>query len=319
MESDNGNTICKILAFRYCIFGRRYWLPSPGTWNSGGLAELSGNDFMVTLAAFMANPGSGSIEDYEAGAFMHELGHTLGLRHGGDQEDPSQPGRFNYKPNYFSVMNYSWCFPANWMPSADHRPGAQTWGQYFPDFSDRQLPTLRTSGLSERDGIQGQHNIWIPYGITPGSINCDSRVACTASQQESCVRLARFVGPVDWDNNCAQSPGMVPAVVNAINGTGAQLGDTLLGHNDWANLDYDFKDSANFADNAPAPLPPYSDINHDALAPFLGGETLATYRVFGGGCPGSQGNTITQAQSPPRLGDHFCWTFLHSPMTLRLS
>lgn len=30
---------------------------------------------------------------------MHELGHTLGLYHGGDEA-------VNFKPNYISIMNY---------------------------------------------------------------------------------------------------------------------------------------------------------------------------------------------------------------------
>ena len=39
----------------------------------------------------------------QAGTFMHELGHNLGLRHGGTDES-------NYKPNYLSVMNYAFQF-----------------------------------------------------------------------------------------------------------------------------------------------------------------------------------------------------------------
>src|SRR6185295_10405450 len=35
----------------------------------------------------------------QARTFMHELGHSLGLQHGGLDE-------VNYKPNHFSVMNY---------------------------------------------------------------------------------------------------------------------------------------------------------------------------------------------------------------------
>ena len=31
---------------------------------------------------------------------MHELGHNLGLHHGGDDG-------VNFKPNYLSIMNYS--------------------------------------------------------------------------------------------------------------------------------------------------------------------------------------------------------------------
>ncbi|MBK7585771.1 MAG: hypothetical protein IPI67_36990 [Myxococcales bacterium] len=38
--------------------------------------------------------------DEPAGSFMHELGHTLHLEHGGADS-------LNYKPNYPSVMNYS--------------------------------------------------------------------------------------------------------------------------------------------------------------------------------------------------------------------
>ena len=37
--------------------------------------------------------------DLEASIFMHELGHTLGLCHGGDE-------KVNFKPNYMSTMNY---------------------------------------------------------------------------------------------------------------------------------------------------------------------------------------------------------------------
>ena len=34
---------------------------------------------------------------------MHELGHNLGLRHGGGDD-------VNYKPNYLSIMNYAFQF-----------------------------------------------------------------------------------------------------------------------------------------------------------------------------------------------------------------
>jgi hypothetical protein len=35
----------------------------------------------------------------QASTIMHELGHNLGLQHGGNEAD-------NYKPNYWSIMNY---------------------------------------------------------------------------------------------------------------------------------------------------------------------------------------------------------------------
>lgn len=51
----------------------------------GGWGEVGGNDFIEY--------------NHDGGTLMHELGHTLNLRHGGNQDD-------NCKPNYVSVMNY---------------------------------------------------------------------------------------------------------------------------------------------------------------------------------------------------------------------
>lgn len=64
-----------------------------------GLAELGGNQFVYSLQGALAFSGPSSSAEKVAASFMHELGHTLGLDHGGID-------RFNYKPNYFSIMNY---------------------------------------------------------------------------------------------------------------------------------------------------------------------------------------------------------------------
>ena len=58
--------------------------------NMGG--QASGNDFVL----FNRN----------AGLLMHELGHTLGLGHGGPFRDEPTTNDVNCKPNYVSVMNY---------------------------------------------------------------------------------------------------------------------------------------------------------------------------------------------------------------------
>jgi hypothetical protein len=93
----------KEACFRYCVFGHSF-----GGTSSSGFAEISingtspvgGNDFAVTFGNW-ANVAP----DEQAGTFMHELGHTLGLLHGGNQVFVGMDHRYNCKPNYFSVMN----------------------------------------------------------------------------------------------------------------------------------------------------------------------------------------------------------------------
>ena len=65
--------------------------------------------------------------------FVHELGHALGLYHGGNT-------LHSFKPNHYSAMNYAW---AKW---ALVKP---TWEPY----SDRVQPPLNEGALSERAAL----------------------------------------------------------------------------------------------------------------------------------------------------------------------
>ena len=74
-----------------------------------GVAELPpfelGQNFVVALGGFLdlGLPSDARLR-FEAGTFMHELGHNLGLQHGGGLFGRGDDT--NYKPNYNSVMNY---------------------------------------------------------------------------------------------------------------------------------------------------------------------------------------------------------------------
>ncbi len=88
-------------AFHYVVSAHRFG--SATTSSSGISRDIGASDLLVTLGpVFEPGESSGTVEQ-QAGTLMHELGHNLGLRHGGADDR-------NYKANYLSVMNYAFQF-----------------------------------------------------------------------------------------------------------------------------------------------------------------------------------------------------------------
>ena len=87
--------------FHYMLFGTSQ--RDDGEGGSSGCAENPGNDSLMTLGGWNLKTdttvNSNILINFQSGTVMHEFGHNLGLKHGGDENE-------NYKPNYMSVMNY---------------------------------------------------------------------------------------------------------------------------------------------------------------------------------------------------------------------
>lgn len=79
--------------YRYAVFA---WDSGHGLGSSGRAEDIWANDFYVSLGSWGAD---GQRADIQTGTFMHELGHTLNLRHGGFENA-------NSKDNYNSIMHY---------------------------------------------------------------------------------------------------------------------------------------------------------------------------------------------------------------------
>lgn len=230
--------------FHYALFADTY-----GGSGSSGIAQgLPGDSFLVTDGA--AGWGSGGFSRrQESGTFMHELGHTLNLHHGGGGGDDGRD--IHYKPNYLSIMNYSW----------------QLGGRPL-DYSRSALPTLDESALSEQAGL----------GTAAPVVK---RFCANGSE------IVAAAGPnTDWNCNGTTDPGTVASSVNRDSAR-----DTLRGYQDWPNLVYDGGTVGAFGvddlnDQAPPPeMTPADELTVEELrdAHSLGGDGDGSVAVTGPG------------------------------------
>ena len=123
--------------FHYMFWGDYY-----GNTDSSGLGFWRYPGFMVTVGKTHWNNDKGNMSDIRVGTFIHELGHNLGLQHGGDVDEKGEKG----KPQYFSVMNYN--YQLTGVPKAD--------GTKYFGYLQQDMPTLKEWALDERKGFGPQ-------------------------------------------------------------------------------------------------------------------------------------------------------------------
>lgn len=157
--------------FHYMLWADDY----DNSCSSGNAFAIPNDTFIVTMGP---KCGWTTTENMNVGTFIHELGHDLGLTHGGTDH-------VNYKPNYLSVMNYAFQF--NGVP----RTSGANWFSY----SNFAPPALNERSLNESVGLNtSQASTWktswkCPNGTTRTSgaanagidWNCDGDTADTAS------------------------------------------------------------------------------------------------------------------------------------------
>lgn len=141
--------------FHYTLLPHRYNTND----SSSGQAQLPGGDLIVSLYCLNSDHNV-------AATIVHELGHNLGLHHGGDVDT-------NYKPNYNSVMNYLYQFDG---VDTDCNPS----GNGVIDYSRNRRITLDENALDERKGTCGT-TVWDWNGN--GSI--ESRVSKEINRDSS--------------------------------------------------------------------------------------------------------------------------------------
>jgi uncharacterized membrane protein len=235
----------KAKAYRYCIKADR-----SGPNSFGGCGQTPGDNFVIFTAGYpIIN---------EAAVFMHELGHNLGLRHGGCDG-------INGKANYPSIMNYTLLYRKDWNKAF--------WRLDFSRAGNTELADLDETSLNELAGIgtpageyQGYH---MPFGV-----NFDTGTAIARQ-----IRYVRLNGTaVDFG-----SPGgtgfqdglfspSIPQDLNYVVDPPAGVtipsapspGQTLLAWDDWANISLPL--AATLGPSAPAPSYPDDELTVEGAA-----------------------------------------------------
>lgn len=226
--------VAKKRAYRYCIFAHRLLGQVDGQpYYPSGRAELPGNDFIIALGGIETE----GLERLTAITFMHELGHTLGLRHGGGDD-------IGYKPNYVSVMNYH--FYDLFTTDYDNPP---------LDYSREDLATLDEAHLDENTGIASQvsSNVWMRhFYVDP----VDDQI------KSSHILLDGLKH--DWNQDGVFEED-VEVDLNYINVEDPpSQGEELDGYNDWALLQLPIGTDGDFADHVHETID-YEEIDEDTI------------------------------------------------------
>ena len=171
--------------------------------SASGSSDVGGEDSLIALGLW-GDPTSITSDGQEvstmAGTFMHELGHSIGLTHGGFYYDA--PGSYvptietNCKPNHLSVMNYM--FQVDLLDNGT--------GTNVPDYSGQTLTTLNEAAAAANPLTSPVPKYlstsWydstsdIGGSATPAGSHCDGSPIGPLEPQMT--RVTRPIGSLSW-------------------------------------------------------------------------------------------------------------------------
>jgi MYXO-CTERM domain-containing protein len=216
--------------FRYAIFA--YERPGNGK-GSSGKANLPGSDLLVSIGSWSGDKKRH--RHLQESTFMHELGHTLNLGHGGGDD-------FNCKPNYLSLMSYFYQFHNLYKD----RPLS---------YSDVELASIDERDLDESHGLKGDPGV--RHNRPPGTwerVIYGSDATTDGYMPSDTTKFPGARDAIDWNwSGDADESGLSVNLRHSIyNGhvfCKKKSKRTLNGFDDWANLQFNHRLSAAYASN----------------------------------------------------------------------
>lgn len=232
----------------------------------GGLGEIGGNDFIV-----FNNARNGQ----RRSSLMHEIGHTLSLRHGGNE-------KHNCKPNYVSIMNYD-------LPGIPNIGGPRIFDYSPPRHAGPMTRTMTLSPLDENDLDErapldqlDEDNFFVfkclvddgedgdEGSCSDGADNDDDGLMDANDPDCYAPVTWRLSEPVDWENSenpaglDCRGPAETSSVVRNIDFGGpssCQKADPngaigeINTHDDWSNIALSFLEKGDTSDAPSSELP----------------------------------------------------------------
>ncbi|WP_164011953.1 hypothetical protein [Pyxidicoccus trucidator] len=186
--------------FHYALIANQY--------NAGGSSGLSrgvpGHDFIVSLGNWSTPGGT---EQQQAGTIMHELGHNIGLQHGGNEG-------MNYKANYLSLMSYSYQLRGLTVDAVDG----------VLDYSRVRIGSVSEASLNEISAF------------APLAPTTEADLSHYGVRVGTVLRIGAAHANLDFNGN-----GVVQAALVAqdLNNDGDALDFIAASQNDWTALVYD--------------------------------------------------------------------------------
>lgn len=217
--------------YHYMIFATEH-APngSSGRSRNGGDFSAGASDFFVTIGSWNLSESSKVL--VESSTIMHELGHNLGLGHGGVNITTDAQGNktvssshANGKPNHLSIMSYS--FQTQGIPTSS---GAII---DYSRFNGVDLPALNEAALSESTWVGAMTTTEGTSTLTnPKLAGYSLRYYCPTSRNEFELNEIGVDKAVDWD--CDENFAETTISAN-IDGSENTRHTT---ENEWENLIY---------------------------------------------------------------------------------
>ena len=225
--------------FRYALFAHALGLPKseeptePGFHEprtNTGVGDFPGGDVMVTLGAFADTDGLPVGTPFmQASTLMHELGHNMERRHGGEAFEP------NCKPTYLSVMNY--LYQLRGLLDDSGKPHLDFSGSMSGGINEASLSDGPWGGFRYRVGwyapLTGSYLDPLLGGRGIAALrHCDGSDVLPTDVPTVRIDARTAAGEIDWNANGDSTEASFSLDIN-FNG---RIDDSLTSSDDWSRI-----------------------------------------------------------------------------------